>query len=63
MNMTISFPSDVAFTPTVKAIQALNNLKFTQIKTGQKLKLPAAKATVAKADLVMPTAANSKPVP
>jgi len=52
---------------TVKAIQALNNLKFTQIKTGQKLKLPAAKATVAKADLVapgqIPTAASSKPVP
>jgi LysM repeat protein len=52
---------------TVKAIQALNNLKVTQIKTGQKLKLPSAKSTVAKADSVapgqIPTVANSNQAP
>jgi len=52
---------------TVKAIQAANNLKITQIKAGQKLKLPAAKATVAKSDLVapgqIPTVASSNQAP
>ena len=52
---------------TVKAIQAANNLKTTKINAGQKLKLPAAKATVAKADLVapgqIPTVANSNQAP
>jgi len=48
---------------TAKAIQAANNLKTTRINAGQKLKLPAARSTVAKADLVgpgqIPTAASS----
>ena len=52
---------------TVKAIQAANNLKITKINAGQKLKLPAAKSTVAKADLVapgqIPTVANSNQAP
>ena len=47
---------------TVIAIQAANNLKITQIKPGQKLKLPAAKA-----DLVapgqLPTVASSNQAP
>jgi LysM repeat protein len=52
---------------TSKAIQAANNLKTTRINAGQKLKLPAAKATVAKADLVapgkIPTVASSNQAP
>jgi LysM repeat protein len=52
---------------TAKAIQAANNLKTTRINAGQKLKLPAAKSTVAKADLVgpghIPTVANSNQAP
>ncbi|MBI3414530.1 MAG: LysM peptidoglycan-binding domain-containing protein [Verrucomicrobia bacterium] len=35
---------------TVKAIQTANGLKTSQIRVGQKLKLPAAKTTLAKAD-------------
>jgi LysM repeat protein len=52
---------------TAKAIQAANNLKTTKINAGQKLKLPAAKATVARADLVRPgqisTVASSNQAP
>jgi len=52
---------------TAKAIQAANNLKTTRINAGQKLKLPAARSTVAKADLVgpgqIPTVANSNQAP
>jgi len=52
---------------TAKAIQAANNLKTTRINAGQKLKLPAARSTVAKADLVgpgqIPTAASSNQAP
>ena len=39
---------------TIKAIQAANGLKTTRITIGQKLKLPAGKTTMAKADVGVP---------
>lgn len=39
---------------TINAIKAANNLKTTQIKVGQKLKLPPGKAIVAKSGLFSP---------
>jgi LysM repeat protein len=48
---------------TVKKIMAMNDLKSTSIRTGQKLKLPAAKATATEPAATTTTAATTSATP